>query len=103
MEHIFIRGGRVRFVIVPDMLKNAPMVGGVASLAPPQPPLPCHVRRRRPLSGLHLLTVYSPRPRSSCPQFKRIDPKNKMKSAVLGVGGRGRAVADRANRNVGRI
>lgn len=26
MEHIFIRGGRVRFVIVPDMLKNAPMV-----------------------------------------------------------------------------
>jgi small nuclear ribonucleoprotein D3 len=25
MEHIFIRGSRVRFVIVPDMLKNAPM------------------------------------------------------------------------------
>ncbi|KAL4860007.1 Small nuclear ribonucleoprotein SmD3b [Chlorella vulgaris] len=60
MEHLFVRGSRVRFVIVPDMLKNAPM-------------------------------------------FKRIDPKNKMKSAVLGVGGRGRAVADRANRNVGRM
>ena len=26
MEHIFIRGSRVRFVVVPDMLKNAPMV-----------------------------------------------------------------------------
>lgn len=26
MEHIFIRGSRVRFIIVPDMLKNAPMV-----------------------------------------------------------------------------
>mmetsp|Transcript_31865 Transcript_31865/g.57031 ORF Transcript_31865/g.57031 Transcript_31865/m.57031 type:complete len:129 (-) Transcript_31865:124-510(-) len=25
MEHIFIRGSRVRLVIVPDMLKNAPM------------------------------------------------------------------------------
>lgn len=25
MEHIFIRGSRVRFIIVPDMLKNAPM------------------------------------------------------------------------------
>lgn len=25
VEHIFIRGSRVRFVIVPDMLKNAPM------------------------------------------------------------------------------
>ena len=28
MEHIFIRGSRVRYVIVPDMLKNAPMVRG---------------------------------------------------------------------------
>lgn len=25
MEHIFVRGSRIRFVIVPDMLKNAPM------------------------------------------------------------------------------
>ena len=25
VSHIFIRGSRVRFVIVPDMLKNAPM------------------------------------------------------------------------------
>lgn len=25
MEHLFIRGSRVRFVIVPDLLKNAPM------------------------------------------------------------------------------
>ena len=25
MEHIFVRGSRVRFVIVPDLLKNAPM------------------------------------------------------------------------------
>lgn len=25
MEHIFVRGSRVRFVIVPDILKNAPM------------------------------------------------------------------------------
>jgi len=25
LEHIFIRGSRVRFVIIPDMLKNAPM------------------------------------------------------------------------------
>jgi len=30
MEHIFIRGSRVRYVIVPDMLKNAPMVRGRA-------------------------------------------------------------------------
>jgi small nuclear ribonucleoprotein D3 len=25
LEHIFIRGSRIRFVVVPDMLKNAPM------------------------------------------------------------------------------
>lgn len=25
LEHLFIRGGRIRFIIVPDMLKNAPM------------------------------------------------------------------------------
>lgn len=25
LEHIFIRGSRIRFLIVPDMLKNAPM------------------------------------------------------------------------------
>ncbi len=25
MEHIFVRGSRVRFLIVPDLLKNAPM------------------------------------------------------------------------------
>eukprot|EP00899_Mesostigma_viride_P008936 jgi/Mesvir1/18043/Mv09360-RA.1 len=25
MEHIFVRGSMIRFVIVPDMLKNAPM------------------------------------------------------------------------------
>jgi small nuclear ribonucleoprotein D3 len=25
LEHLFIRGSRIRFVIVPDMLKNAPM------------------------------------------------------------------------------
>jgi small nuclear ribonucleoprotein D3 len=25
MEHIFVRGSRVRLVIVPDLLKNAPM------------------------------------------------------------------------------
>lgn len=25
LEHIFIRGSRIRFVIIPDMLKNAPM------------------------------------------------------------------------------
>ncbi|CAL8467617.1 g7155 [Coccomyxa elongata] len=25
LEHIFVRGSRVRFVIIPDMLKNAPM------------------------------------------------------------------------------
>ena len=38
-----------------------------------------------------------------CTQFKRIDPKSKMKNVVLGMGGRGRAVAERANRNVGRM
>lgn len=25
IDHIFIRGSRVRFIVVPDMLKNAPM------------------------------------------------------------------------------
>eukprot|EP00239_Pterosperma_sp_CCMP1384_P006593 CAMPEP_0197847058 /NCGR_PEP_ID=MMETSP1438-20131217/5175_1 /TAXON_ID=1461541 /ORGANISM="Pterosperma sp., Strain CCMP1384" /LENGTH=107 /DNA_ID=CAMNT_0043458871 /DNA_START=149 /DNA_END=469 /DNA_ORIENTATION=- len=25
LEHIFLRGSRVRFLIIPDMLKNAPM------------------------------------------------------------------------------
>ncbi|KFM26368.1 Small nuclear ribonucleoprotein Sm D3 [Auxenochlorella protothecoides] len=25
MEHIFIRGSQIRFIIIPDMLKNAPM------------------------------------------------------------------------------
>ncbi|KAL2936849.1 Small nuclear ribonucleoprotein SmD3b [Bienertia sinuspersici] len=25
LEHVFIRGSRVRFMIIPDMLKNAPM------------------------------------------------------------------------------
>lgn len=60
VEHIFIRGSRVRFVVVPDMLKNAPM-------------------------------------------FKRIDPKNKMKNVPLGVGGRGRAVAEKAKARAGRV
>ncbi len=31
MEHIYIRGSRIRFVIVPDMLKNAPMVSDKGS------------------------------------------------------------------------
>eukprot|EP00887_Chlorella_sp_A99_P000746 scaffold5.g746.t1 len=31
MEHIFIRGSRIRFVIVPDMLKNAPMFKRMSS------------------------------------------------------------------------
>lgn len=39
MEHIFIRGSQIRFMVLPDMLKNAPMVrprrGGAG-----------HVRRR---------------------------------------------------------
>lgn len=25
IEHIFVRGSRVRFIVVPDLLKNAPM------------------------------------------------------------------------------
>ncbi|KAK9826754.1 hypothetical protein WJX81_005808 [Elliptochloris bilobata] len=25
LEHIFVRGSRIRFMIIPDMLKNAPM------------------------------------------------------------------------------
>mmetsp|Transcript_12375 Transcript_12375/g.26729 ORF Transcript_12375/g.26729 Transcript_12375/m.26729 type:complete len:124 (-) Transcript_12375:760-1131(-) len=25
LDHIFVRGSRIRFIIVPDMLKNAPM------------------------------------------------------------------------------
>ena len=25
LEHVFLRGSKVRFIIVPDMLKNAPM------------------------------------------------------------------------------
>lgn len=25
LEHVFLRGSRIRFIIVPDMLKNAPM------------------------------------------------------------------------------
>ncbi|CAN4109850.1 unnamed protein product [Withania somnifera] len=25
LEHVFIRGSKVRFMIIPDMLKNAPM------------------------------------------------------------------------------
>lgn len=45
MEHIFIRGGRVRFVIVPDMLKNAPMVsilsGAQAAGVLSPPPTAC--------------------------------------------------------------
>lgn len=48
-------------------------------------------------------TCFVPRPTLGCLQFKRIDPKSKMKNVVLGMGGRGRAVAERANRNVGRM
>ena len=25
MEHVFIRGSQIRFLLLPDMLKNAPM------------------------------------------------------------------------------
>lgn len=28
MEHIFVRGSQIRFLIIPDMLKNAPMASG---------------------------------------------------------------------------
>ena len=66
-----------------------------------------HERRRRDVARLSCLTATSlpllPPPYLLRVQFKRIDPKNKhMKTAVLGMGGRGRAVATRANKNVGR-
>ena len=25
LDHVFLRGSRIRFMIIPDMLKNAPM------------------------------------------------------------------------------
>lgn len=28
MEHVFVRGSQIRFLIIPDMLKNAPMASG---------------------------------------------------------------------------
>merc|ERR1719239_1572464 len=31
LEHIYIRGSKVRFMILPDMLKNAPMLKNMAS------------------------------------------------------------------------
>merc|ERR1719357_2347233 len=31
LEHIYIRGSKIRFMILPDMLKNAPMLKNMAS------------------------------------------------------------------------
>ncbi|PKI55807.1 hypothetical protein CRG98_023808 [Punica granatum] len=31
LEHVFIRGSKVRFMVIPDMLKNAPMIKGKSS------------------------------------------------------------------------
>ena len=31
LEHIYIRGSKVRFMILPDMLKNAPMLKNMAT------------------------------------------------------------------------
>ncbi|KAL3231038.1 Small nuclear ribonucleoprotein Sm D3 [Nakaseomyces bracarensis] len=35
MDHVFVRGSHVRFFVVPDMLKNAPMFKKPQSRAPP--------------------------------------------------------------------
>lgn len=37
MDHVFIRGSHVRFFIVPDMLKNAPMFKPIPISKPPPP------------------------------------------------------------------
>lgn len=36
MDHVFVRGSNIRFIVVPDMLKNAPLFKkGPQSKAPP--------------------------------------------------------------------
>lgn len=82
MEHIFIRGSQIRFLIIPDMLKNAPMVSlcGRAANRVVRAGFCCENT-----AAMSQLERYP-----SLVQFKRIDPKNKMKNVALGVGGRGR-------------
>ncbi|SCV05349.1 LANO_0H05534g1_1 [Lachancea nothofagi CBS 11611] len=37
MDHIFVRGSHIRFFVVPDILKNAPMFKQGPSSRPPPP------------------------------------------------------------------
>ena len=74
LEHIFIRGGCVRFMTIPDMLKNAPMF-----------------KRIDPKYKVCRLHAYA--------QLLRASAKHcslQAKKLPMGVGGRGRAVAARA-------
>jgi hypothetical protein len=41
LEHVFIRGSRVRFMIIPDMLKNAPMFKRLEARIRVSSPHPC--------------------------------------------------------------
>ena len=33
LDHVFVRGGRVRFLVVPEMLKHSPMFKRIADLS----------------------------------------------------------------------
>ncbi len=32
LEHVFLRGGQIKFIVIPDMLKNAPLFKKVQSM-----------------------------------------------------------------------
>lgn len=119
LEHIFIRGSRVRFVIVPDMLKNAPMFKRI------DPKNKMKVRARGCCYGtgwlrtsggrarVYALAVLSMACASACSlciwlpggqQFSAcVSWLRCMQNVPLGVGGRGRAVAEKAKARAGRV
>ena len=111
LDHVFLRGSRIRFMIIPDMLKNAPMfkridpkhkVGSAfclkeGTVCPFADVL--GVLRPHPLACCSILIVphrgveVAP-PHTPCATIYILCEQ--AKNVATGVGGRGRAVAARA-------
>ncbi|CAI9779463.1 unnamed protein product [Fraxinus pennsylvanica] len=111
LEHVFIRGSKVRFMVIPDMLKNAPMFkrlearikGKGSALGVGRGRAVAMRARDGKVSQLEHVFIRGSKVRfmvipdmlKNAPMFKRLEARIKGKGSALGVG-RGRAVAMRA-------
>jgi hypothetical protein len=113
LDHVFLRGSRIRFMIIPDMLKNAPMfkridpkhkVGSACWLKDCTACPLAHVPRcaqAKSISIQNCQQLRLDRTKSRCGGCSPADATKyvlceQAKNVATGVGGRGRAVAARA-------